>query len=379
MPAPSICVEEDQPPGQGQSLAPASTDTPSTDLGARRWVAGLLCILLVALIWTGATVLKQIIFRDLDYNEPLILAYVCNSCYMLHLPMYGLGRCGGCLPSVPFLRRRNNSVSGEGRSTPALMESMLLGLGIAPLWFFAQWTYSVGVASTSVTSSTVISTTSVVWTLLASVVFLGEKMTLLKAVGILTCMAGDVVNIWGNDTGTPGKSQQLHGDLLCLLSAMLYATYTTVLKKFSHLDTSVMMLFGTLGASCFLFAGPFMLAFEWGGLARMSGMIFGLLIFNGVFDNVLSQFAWAKAVQWTSPTVASVGLTLTIPLGVLADNLRGVALTGWAYLAAVLVICGFLAVSLASRPAEAPKPSSLDDSSARTLLSAAEHGPREAG
>ena len=49
--------------------------------------------------------------------------------------------------------------------------------------------------------------------------------------------------------------------------------------------------------------------------------VFGLLIFNGLFDNVLSQFAWAKAsivvllqahasmrqaVQWTSPTTATV-------------------------------------------------------------------------
>ena len=48
---------------------------------------------------------------------------------------------------------------------------------IAPLWFFAQWTYSAGVATTSVTASTVISTTSVVWTLLGSILFLREKVT----------------------------------------------------------------------------------------------------------------------------------------------------------------------------------------------------------
>lgn len=51
------------------------------------------------------------------------------------------------------------------------------GLIIAPLWFFAQWTYSAGVASTSVTASTVISTTSVVWTLLGSILFLKENVT----------------------------------------------------------------------------------------------------------------------------------------------------------------------------------------------------------
>ena len=39
------------------------------------------------------------------------------------------------------------------------------------------------------------------------------------------------------------------------------------------------------------------------------------------------RFAWAKAVQLTPPTTATVGLSLTIPLSVLADVLRQKYLT----------------------------------------------------
>merc|ERR1712194_296083 len=100
---------------------------------------------------------------------------------------------------------------------------------------------------------------------------------------------------------------------------------------------------------------PFVLIFSQSGFRRMTWKIFGLLIFNGIFDNVLSQYAWAKAVQWTSPTAATVGLSLTIPLSVVADYVRKQPLTGWSFLAAGLVIVGFVAVTFASRPDEAEK------------------------
>eukprot|EP00439_Symbiodinium_sp_Y106_P071641 s88_g12.t3 len=89
--------------------------------------------------------------------------------------------------------------------------------------------------------------------------------------------------------------------------------------------------------------------------------VFGLLIFNGLFDNVLSQFAWAKAVQWTSPTAATVGLSLTIPLSVVADFVRQKQLTGWTFLAAALVITGFICVTVASKPKEEASGASGDE------------------
>ena len=47
----------------------------------------------------------------------------------------------------------------------------------------------------------------------------------------------------------------------------------------------------------------------------------------GNSDDTRPRFAWAKAVQWTSPTTATVGLSLTIPLSVVADLLRHKYLT----------------------------------------------------
>lgn len=328
-----------------------------------QWLAGIGCICFVAVVWTLATVMKQVIFQDLDFNEPLILAYVCNACYIVHWPIRGGVHCVQRFRGKPWRELSEDDATIPSHSRRRLLgEAILLGVLITPVWFAAQWTYSLGVASTSVTSSTVISTTSVVWTLLASVVLLGEKLVLMAVLGIACCMGGNVATLWGSDiAGVGGQQQHVRGDLLCLAAAILYATYTIVLKRFTRLNTPLPVLFGTLGFTVLAAGTPLVFWRDNDGIRRLTPKVFGLLVFNGIFDNVLSQFAWVKAVQWTSPTAATVGLSLTIPLSVVADYARGVKLNVWSFVAAGLVIVGFVAVTLAARPGpaheqESPRP-----------------------
>lgn len=43
------------------------------------------------------------------------------------------------------------------------------------------------------------------------------------------------------------------------------------------------------------------------------------MLVKGLFDNVLSDLLWARAIHLTSATVATVALSLTIPLAMLSD------------------------------------------------------------
>jgi len=45
------------------------------------WVLGILCICMVAVIWTGATVMKQYIMAELKFEHPLFLTVFCNACF----------------------------------------------------------------------------------------------------------------------------------------------------------------------------------------------------------------------------------------------------------------------------------------------------------
>lgn len=187
----------------------------------------------------------------------------------------------------------------------------------------------------------------------------GSTHSCLKVLGIICCMAGNAATLLGSDK--PDQKGQFSGDLLCIVAAMLYAAYTTVLSRIVQPDFSMAILFGVIGVAILVIGAPLVFSLKQEALRRMTPEIFGLLIFNGIFDNVLSQFCWAKAVQWTSPTTATVGLSLTIPLSILADLVRQKHLTPWTYLAALLVLSGFVAVTLASRPRAAESSALRED------------------
>ena len=85
--------------------------------------------------------------------------------------------------------------------------------------------------------------------------------------------------------------------------------------------------------------------------ALMTPRVFAWACAKGLFDNVLSDYLWARAVLLTSPTVASVGLSMQIPMAAFVEAAMGRA--RWADSGASalgmlggcgLVLAGFLRV-----------------------------------
>ena len=109
------------------------------------------------------------------------------------------------------------------------------------------------------------------------------------------------------------------GDLICLCSAVFYSLYTTSIAHFlpNSDGDSVMLFFGYIGCLGLVFLSPVILIFDFAGVehvAMISSWAFALIVIKGLFDNVLSDALWTMALVDT--TVATVGLSLTIPIGV---------------------------------------------------------------
>ena len=82
-------------------------------------------------------------------------------------------------------------------------------------------------------------------------------------------------------------------------------------------------------------------------LASLTGIIFGFIVLNGLCNNVLSDYLWARAVVLTSPTVATIGMSVTIPLAMLSDFALWNAVPTWlSSLGAFLVLVGFVLVNV---------------------------------
>lgn len=82
-------------------------------------------------------------------------------------------------------------------------------------------------------------------------------------------------------------------------------------------------------------------------LSHLTGAAVGFMVISGFFNNVISDYLWARSVVLTSSTVATVGLSITIPLAMISDFfVQAKAPTVLSSLGATLVIIGFCLVNV---------------------------------
>ena len=257
---------------------------------------------------------------------------------------------------------------------------------IAPLWFTAQLLFNYSLLYTSVTSNSILSTSSAVFTFGLSVWLVNERYTNKRLAAILVYMlgsglvtladsnsSGEPLDVPMDDTtysptstgddvviesGSIAKDSNL-GNFLCILAAAMYAGYTAAIRYFLPDDpeTSMLLFLGTLGAvnligvGCLILLGYSVFGL-WSDLfTDCTSSVIALAIAKGLIDNVLSDYLWARAVLLTSPTTASVGLSLQIPLAAVVEVFLGHAkwlgdagATTFTFLGCGLVISGFVGV-----------------------------------
>mmetsp|Transcript_68457 Transcript_68457/g.127745 ORF Transcript_68457/g.127745 Transcript_68457/m.127745 type:complete len:172 (+) Transcript_68457:3-518(+) len=137
--------------------------------------------------------------------------------------------------------------------------------------------------------------------------------------------------------------------MLALTSACAYGGYSVLLKYMTARETkslSMSLIFGFVGLLVMLLGWPVLFAlaifrlepFEWPNMKTL-----GYLALNAAIGTNLSDMLWAKALQLTSPLVATLGLSLTIPLGMFSDmTLHGHAFPAPYVAGSCLVLLGFI-------------------------------------
>ncbi|RHY09379.1 hypothetical protein DYB36_008544 [Aphanomyces astaci] len=261
-----------------------------------RWLIGVLCVVIVAIIWTFASVLVQYVFHDLGFSKPFFLTYVANSLFAVNLPLYYIGKKLGYVKT---------------EAQASVRDTLWVSAVVAPLWFIANCAYNFSLNMTS----TIISSTSSMFTFALSVFFLGERFAWFKIAGVVFCMAGNIVTVLQD--GSSGTSDSFTGDSIALVSAFMYAVYTSTMRKYIPDDSSMSLslFFGLLGLLNFVCLLPVVLFLHFTNVESLQSLtveILGLLTVKGLFDNVLSDYLWALAMLYTTPTVATIGLSLTV-------------------------------------------------------------------
>jgi len=354
-----------------------------------RYAVGVCLLIIVAIIWVAASEWIQHIYGALDFNKPYFITFFNTSMFAL----YNLGYVGikwwRAVPwaypgeaeaekffSVPR-RRLNEAEAAEAAAAEAAAaqnmntastidappeplpprysrrELLRCACCFCPLWFLANVLFNYSLSATSVSSNTILSTTSSVWTLAFAKFILKAPTPLTKLGALVLTLSGTVMVAYGDDKDSTDEGHDsLLGDILALVSAFFYASYTTVLRYFlpDERRYSMPMVFGMVGVVNMLLMWPGLIVLSATGVEPFelpTWAVLWPLAINGLIGTNLSDVLWAKAVILTSPFVATLGLSLTTPFAMVADlvlhqtRYSGLYITG-----AIVVTAGFIVSNL---------------------------------
>lgn len=364
---------------------------------------GLVYIITVASIWIAASFVVQSVV-DAGVS-PFLVTYLCNSLFVVYIPLIEIVRFLEDKYGT-LLFWRNNKDTSESEETILLDDNAetsklvvadgceqiidqnvdmgldakrrwtrsrvaKVSLLICPFWFLAQLTFNLSLKYTTVTSNTILSSSSSLFTFLVSLVFLGEVFTWVKLFSVLLCMGGTIIVSLGDSKSGSSKvaSNPVLGDILSLVSAAMYAVYITLIRKKLPDDdgksghASMAQFLGYLGLFNMLIFLPIPLVLNFANLEPFNTLTWkqlGLIVGKGMFDNVLSDLLWAKAILLTSTTVATAGLTIQVPLAAIVDSLTGNAPPIMDYIGAAAVMVGFAGINIPSDSCSAPEEASIE-------------------
>ncbi|WMV46987.1 hypothetical protein MTR67_040372 [Solanum verrucosum] len=365
-----------------------------------RWVLGLVYIITVASIWIAASFVVQSVV-DAGVS-PFLVTYLCNSLFVVYIPLIEIVRfLQDKYGTLLFWRNKKESeenilldddaetsklvvadgceqiidqnvdmgLDAKGRWTRSRVAKV--SLLICPFWFLAQLTFNLSLKYTTVTSNTILSSSSSLFTFLVSLVFLGEVFTWVKLFSVLLCMGGTIIVSLGDSKSGSSKvaSNPVLGDILSLVSAAMYAVYITLIRKKLPDDdgksghASMAQFLGYLGLFNMLIFLPIPLVLNFANLEPFNTLTWkqlGLIVGKGMFDNVLSDLLWAKAILLTSTTVATAGLTIQVPLAAIVDSLTGNAPPIMDYIGAAAVMVGFAGINIPSDSCSVPEEASIE-------------------
>jgi len=183
---------------------------------------------------------------------------------------------------------------------------------------------------------------------ISAFIFLKEKMTSKKLLGVIIALCGVVII---SILGTPDASIEInyiHGALAVVLAAIMGAFYTIVgkklLERYTALSLTVYaMLLGSLALIPLLFLNPSIID----QVAMMSAYSWFAIVFLGVFSTVIGYVLWYVGLEIKSTSEVSVYLyAIPVLSTIISCFLFDDKITLFFVLGGILVIVGLLLVNI---------------------------------
>lgn len=150
---------------------------------------------------------------------------------------------------------------------------------------------------------------SPIFTVILSMIFLNERMTVLKAIGMILALFGVLMITTGGSEKTFEPALNI-GYLLMLLSTLNWAVYSVLLKKL-NIPLSPLVITFYMSLLGFVLTIPFLIRNKgWEAVSHLQTGEWAHLLFLGVFVSGVAYWYWAKALHVLEASQVSVFLYL---------------------------------------------------------------------
>jgi drug/metabolite transporter (DMT)-like permease len=220
------------------------------------------------------------------------------------------------------------------------------------LGFFGVMVYHLGLnygeQYISAGAASLIIATIPVLVVIMAFVFLKEKITSKKLLGVIIALCGVVII---SILGTPGKSIEInyaYGALAVVIAAVMGAFYTIagkkLLERYTALSLTVYaMLFGSVVLIPLLFLNPSIID----QVTAMSAYSWFAIVFLGVFSTVIGYVFWYVGLEIKSTSEVSVYLyAIPVLSTIISYFLFDDKITMFFVLGGILVIVGLVLVNI---------------------------------
>ncbi|MBO1515419.1 DMT family transporter [Metabacillus bambusae] len=186
---------------------------------------------------------------------------------------------------------------------------------------------------------------SPIFTVILSILFLHEKMSITKAVGMILAITG-VLLVTTTRSGQSFEFAMNIGFLLMILSTLNWAVYSVLLKSLNIpypplLVTFYMCLLGLILTTPFIIRNR-----GWESLSLLTNSEWAHLLFLGVFVSGIAYWYWGKALEGLEASKVSMFLylepitTLVAAVLLLKEKVFIISLTG-----GIIIIIGVIIVN----------------------------------
>ena len=182
----------------------------------------------------------------------------------------------------------------------------LVGIGLVGNLAY-QMLFIIGLNLTNAANAAVILGTIPLWVALFSHIFTEEKLSHNKVFGLIIAFVGVGFIILGGKNPISFQSDSFLGDLITLFSAIMWATYTVLSKKYLvyYPPSKYSGFMSVVGAISLLLIGmPSIIRLEWSGISILgySGIIYSGLLSVGaaylVWNNGISEIGTVRTAAY---------------------------------------------------------------------------------